>query len=215
MAVISESFPGRRDGNYTIIFGDEDLGSIISAVHATSIKMGNELERLITAYANVIDRQTLDQFFNKTLKPGIYIIPKSTMSDRRLKFDQKPDVLVVNVDQNTCKIIEIKLGDNFDTKKSQGEVDNLTAYADKLNMATTYRVSFAICMWFAPDKAAVINGFKGTITANQALTGAEFCEMVHIDYHKVNMQISMHQRANREFLFGKISEISKKYVVKP
>jgi hypothetical protein len=215
MAVISESFPGRRDGNYTIIFGDEDLGSIISAVHATSIKMGNELERLVTAYANVIDRQMLDQFFNKTLKPGIYIIPKSTMSDRRLKFDQKPDVLVVNVEQNTCKIIEIKLGDNFDTKKSQGEVDNLKGYAEKLDKATTYRVSFAICMWFAPDKSAVINGFKGTITANQSLTGAEFCEMVHIDYHNINMQISMHQQANRDFLFSKISEISKKYAVKP
>jgi len=211
MAHISESFPGRRDGNYSIIFGDEDIGSLISAVHATSIKMGTELERIIVELAKTIEGDQIDAFFNKTLKPGIYIIPKKTMLDRRLRFDQSPDVLVVNVDKNTCKIIEIKLGDNFDTKKSSGEVNNLKLYADKLNRATTYRVSYAICMWYAKDKQAVVIGFKGTISTLEALTGSDFCAMVGIDYDAINKRIASHQERNREFLFDQIIAIKNKY----
>ena len=58
------------------------------------------------------------------------------MLDRRLKFDQIPDTIIVNVKPNTCKIVEIKLGDNFDTKKAQGEVDHLKKYADKFQIFT-------------------------------------------------------------------------------
>jgi hypothetical protein len=212
VALISDSYPGRKDGNYSIIFGDEVMGSLISAIHATSIRMGNELEQIITELANVIDTAHIDAFFNKTLKPGVYIIPKKTMGDRRLKFDQKPDVLVVNVNKNTCKIIEIKLGDNFDTKKSRGEVDNLKRYADKLDKATTYRVSYCICMWYAKDKTAVVHGFKSMITEAEALTGAEFCQMVGINYSDINSRIATHQHINRQFVFDKIISIRNGYL---
>jgi len=212
MTYISEAFPGRRDGNYTTIFGDCDLGSLISSIHATSIKMGTELEHIIIELAKTIDEKNIDAFFNKTLVSGIYIIPKKTMQDKRLKFDQIPDLLVVNVDKNTCKIVEIKLGDNFDTKKSQGEVENLTRYAEKLDRATTYRVSWAVCFWYAKDKTAVINGFKGTLSESQALTGEEFCKIVNIDYKTINTRIASHQKANRDFLFQHIESIKNKYV---
>jgi len=211
MVYIQESFPGREDGSYTILFGDEKIGSLISAIHATSIRMGSELERLITELANTIDDRNLDAFFNKTLQPGVYVIPKKTMRDKRLRFDQQPDAIVVNVTQNSCKIIEIKLGDAFDTKKAAGEVENLKRYADKLNRATTYRVSYAICMWYAKDKAAVIYGFKGTISPAEALTGAEFCQMVGIAYNAINDRIAQNQAANRQFLFQKVHELRGKY----
>jgi hypothetical protein len=212
MTLIKNSFPGRRDGNYSTIFGDDDIGSLISAVHATSIAMGNDLEHIVIEFANIIDETLIDAFFDKTLKPGIYVIPKRMFSlDKRLKFDQKPDVLVVNVVQNTCKVIEIKLGDNFDTKKSQGEVQNLKAYADKLDKATTYRVSIGVCMWYAKDRSAVVKGFKNAITEREALTGLEFCNMTNMDYEMVNARISMHKQLNREFLFEKVTSIIKKY----
>ena len=213
MVQIIDSFPGRRDGNYSVIFGDNDLGSLMSAIHATSIRMGTELEHIIIELSKVIEPVHLDAFFNKTLKPGVYIIPKRTMQDKRLKFDQVPDLLVVNVDKNTCKIVEVKLGNNFDTKKSQGEVDNLTRYAAKLDRATTYRVSFSVCMWYAKDKLEVITGFKGTLTEAQALTGAEFCQIVGIDFQAVNSRIASHQQSNREFLFRQVEQIRKKYQV--
>jgi hypothetical protein len=211
MVNISDSYPGRKDGNYTTIFGDEDIGSLISTIHATSIKMGTELEHIILSLSNVIDETKLEDFFKKTLEPGIYIIPKKTMLDRRLKFDQIPDTIVVNVKPNTCKIVEIKLGDNFDTKKSQGEVDHLKKYAEKLDRATTYRVSWAVCMWYAKDKTAIITGFKGTITENEALTGEEFCELVNINYQEINTKIASDQETNREYLFNKIRLIRNKY----
>ena len=211
MVNISDSYPGRKDGNYTTIFGDEDIGSLISAVHATSIKMGTELEHIILSLSNVIDETKIDAFFNKTLEPGIYIISKRMLSHKRLNFDQKPDALVVNVKPNTCKIVEIKLGDNFDTKKSHGEVDNLKRYADKLDRETTYRVSWAVCMWYAKNKTSIITGFKGTITETQALTGLEFCELVNINYKTICDKIASDQETNREYIFNKIRVIRNKY----
>ena len=49
MTLIADSFPGRKDGSYTLLFNDEDIGSLISAIHASSIKMGNALEDIIVA----------------------------------------------------------------------------------------------------------------------------------------------------------------------
>ena len=211
MVYIQESYPGREDGSYTLLFGDEQIGSLISAVHATSIRMGTELEHLITELAQTIDSSNLEAFFNKTLLPGVYVLPKKTMRDKRLRFDQQPDIIVVNVTQNSCKIIEIKLGNQFDTKKSAGEVENLKRYADKLNRATTYRVSYAICMWNAKTKAEVVIGFKNTISPAEALTGAEFCQMVGIAYGAINDRIAQNQAANRLFLFQKVHELQGRY----
>jgi hypothetical protein len=211
MALVEKSYPGRRDGNYSLIFGDDDFGSLISAIHATSIQMGNELENIIPKFAKIIDESLIDSFFNKTLNPGIYIIPKRILSDKRLRFDQVPDVLVVNVIKNMCIVFEIKLGDNFDTKKAKGEVEHLKSYASKLDKATTYRVSIGVCMWYAKDKMAVITGFKKEISESEAFTGFEFCKMTNLDYDVINTQIALHQKENRKFVFDRFSDIIKKY----
>lgn len=46
VAKISESKPGRRDGGYTRLFNDPDIGALVSRVQGTSIRAGNELEKL-------------------------------------------------------------------------------------------------------------------------------------------------------------------------
>jgi hypothetical protein len=203
MALLSESYPGRSDGSYTLLFGDPRFGELISAVHSTSIKMGNQLEKLIMDRSKLITVNNIDAFFNKTLPEGIWIIPKQVIAkDKRLNFDQKPDMIIVNVNKNTCQVIEMKLGDNFDTKKSKGEVDQIKKYVEKLDKATTYKASFAICMFYAKDRASVVNGFKGQITEKEALTGMEFCEIAGINFKEVNNIISEAQSANRTFFIA-------------
>ncbi len=44
MSLIEKTKKGRKDGAYTRLFGNEALGSLISQVHATSIRAGNYLE---------------------------------------------------------------------------------------------------------------------------------------------------------------------------
>lgn len=209
MPYIADSFEhARTDGSYSLLFGDRKLGALMSAVHATSIKMGNELEQLIIERAKVIDEQNINQFFEKTLPDGIWIIPKRVIGiDKRLNFDPKPDMILVITQKNTAKVIEMKLGDNFDTKKAQGEVDVLKRYTEKLDKATTYKVSYAVCMFYAKSKSAVVVGFKNKITEKEALTGREFCEIVSIDFEEINKVISEKQEMNRKFFFMQISEI--------
>ena len=52
---------GRRDGGYARIFDDADLGALISRIHATSIRAGNELE-------HIIERESRE---NKTFIPDL------------------------------------------------------------------------------------------------------------------------------------------------
>ena len=208
MPLIEDSYPGRKDGSYTRIFGSAEIGSLISAIHSTSIAAGNDLETLISYYANLIDDSLIDAFHNHSLPPGKYLITKKVIkNDTTLKFEQEPDCIMVLTKDNECKIVEIKLGDNFDTKKSKGEVTSMRKYAQKANMVLKYKVSYAVCMWFAKDKESVVNGFKREITAKEALTGREFCKLLDIDYDVINSKLDAYQKQNRDFLFSKVAEI--------
>lgn len=206
---IAESYPGRKDGSYTLLFGDERLGSLISAVHATAIKTGNELEKLVHDRVKLVDADNLQQFFDRTLPQGIYVVPKHVlMTDRRLRFDGCPDMLCINTKDNTCTVIELKLGDNFDTKKASGEVNSLRKYAKKLDLVVAYRVSYAVCMFNAGDTETVIAGFKGRISEKEALTGRQFCELLGISYDDIVFHLRSEQKENVDFLVNKIKEIT-------
>jgi len=203
MVLIENCNPVTTSGSYARLFGDTKIGKLITKIQSASITMGNDLEKQILKFAAergaIITDDNINDFFNHTLPDGVFIIPKS-IRDRRLKFSQKPDIIVVSVQKNTCKVIEIKLGDNFDTKKSSGEKEHLESYARKLDQTAGYRVSFAVCMFFADNKQAIIKGFKGMITEHEAITGRELCNLVGIDYNKISDTISTDQTENRLFL---------------
>lgn len=205
---IADAYPGREDGSYTLLFGNIKLGSLISAVHATAIRMGNELERLVHDRVVLIDANNLQQFIDRTLPEGVYVIPKQVlMTDSRLRFDECPDMICVDTKANTCLVVELKLGDNFDTKKANGEVNALRRYAAKLNMAIPYRVSYAVCMFTALNTQAVIAGFKNRITDREALTGKQFCDLLGISFPDILMELQATQHENVVFLLKKIKEI--------
>jgi len=215
MVLIKNNHPGRRDGNYTRVFGDAEMGSLISAIHGTSISMGRVLEEIIRGMAPDVGNEEIpmDDFFDKIISPGIYIISKKGMTDSRLKFDHKADMVVINVVKNSLLVLEVKLGDNFDTKKTHGEVISLKEYSESLKCAIkSYRVSWAVCFWFADNKASIVKGFKGKITEKEALTGREFCNLINISFDEVNRRLyEEHQEANREFVFDTMGEIFNRY----
>ena len=209
-SIIEETYnKAREDGSYSLLFGDIKIGKLISATQSATIRMGNQLEKLIMERAKIIDENTINKFFEKALTDGIYIIPKNIIAkNKRLNFDQKPDMILVLTLKNTCIVIELKLGDNFDTKKAQAEVDNLKKYSEKLDRATTYKIHYAVCMFFAKDKEAVVKGFKNKITIKEVLTGKEFCEIANIDYNEIHSRLKDKQSSNRAFFIKKILEVS-------
>ena len=45
--LIEKTDEGRKDGAYTRLFGNADLGAFISRVHSASISAGTELEKIV------------------------------------------------------------------------------------------------------------------------------------------------------------------------
>ena len=74
MALI-EKAKGRKDGGYTRLFGNEQLGHLISRMQSTVISSGTELERTIKDKVNLID--DLDSFLKREIMPdGVFVADK-------------------------------------------------------------------------------------------------------------------------------------------
>ena len=68
MAKISES-KGRSDANsgYARLFGSQQLGKLMSRVHAAVIRSGNELEKIIKAETPETIKTTLDAIIGQAM----------------------------------------------------------------------------------------------------------------------------------------------------
>ena len=76
MALIRDRKPGRTDGGYTRLFGDAQLGSLISRVHGALISAGTELEKLVIKRANIIEN--VDEFLQQDIYPeGAFVGTKA------------------------------------------------------------------------------------------------------------------------------------------
>lgn len=204
MAKIENSKKGREDGGYTRLFGNKQLGALISQVHAASISAGNELETLVQSNSCVIEEQQLADLFKGNLDEGTFLIPKSILKKRVTDQiglrDKKiePDFLLLVVSETICYVVELKDGDSFDTKKSEGEVTNLKTYAEALGRKLPYPwiVHWRVCMFNQCDKEAIVRGFKNRIERAQAMTGEEFCCLLGISYDALTRKRVADQEPN-------------------
>lgn len=225
MARISETNKGRKDGGFTRLFEDPELGSLISQVHATLIRAGTELEDLIAKHARCMSEAEALAFLNNNLIPDTYLITKKTLKKiikPRLKpsllipssaseYEKKlgePDFIVVVVVGKQCHVIELKDGDAFDTKKSEGEVAKLEKFSTALqDLKADYSVDWKVCFFHACDKSEIVSGFKGRISNDNAITGKEFCDMLRISYETIETQRRTDAPENIKFFFKSLLEI--------
>ena len=189
MALISKS-KGRNENDgesgYERLFGNHELGQLLSRVHATVISSGTELEKIIVELSKTIDN--VDVFINqKTLPNGIYLITKKAVKKSSLCTDREPDLLIFEIAENKqhCYIIELKDGDTFDTKKAKGEVENLKHFENHVSRKLKFTTSIHICSFNQPDKEKIIIGFKKQITSQMAMTGNELCNLIGLNYKEI------------------------------
>lgn len=188
---------GRRDGNsgYTRVFDNSELGDLISKIQATVISNGNELEKIILSKTNTID--DLNIFIEKAevgeIANGIFVCPKNKI--KKSKYSVKnlinnkgiePDLLIFIVEKHRiCKIIELKDGDTFDTKKAAGEKEHLITFSKEFGSKIPFRTEIYICSFNQNDVNAIKTGLKNTFTEKEILTGKEFCKILNLDYDKI------------------------------
>lgn len=200
---------------YARLFGNNQLGSLISIIHATSIANGNELEKAINQLINKDGRiiSNFDDFISKDIMPdNVYLIPKIALKkSEQLDFSQQePDFVVLKIEKNKrhCYIIELKDGDNFDTKKATSEKLSLKTFESYISTKIQYTTSIHICCFNQLDKNKIISGFKNKITVNEAMTGEEFCNLLKINYRDILEERRFDQADNLEYFIEQLLKIN-------
>lgn len=218
--LIKESFPGRRDGGYTRLFNNEDLGSLLSAVQATVIRSGNNLQSIIELHAQHLTGIDFEAFVSGKLHNGKYLFT-SYLIKNKLKYhincSHEPDFVFLVICDKECYIIEIKDGDTFDTKKSAGEVKHMREFADCFRSTfKDYNVFIRYCMFNQDSKNAIVDGLKRNITISEAMTGQELCDLLGISYSNILEQRKTDSPNNIEFFIDRLFEIPevRQYIAK-
>lgn len=173
------------------------------------ISAGNELEKMIESMAETID--DLDVFLKeKPFKKGAFLITKKTIKKSILKSEQEPDFLVIKIEENHCKIIELKDGDNFDTKKVAGERQNLIDFQNNISNKIPYITSIYICSFNQENKDLIKAGMKNKFSLDEIMTGREFCQLLNISYDMIIKKRKANQKENIQFFLNEINCLTKK-----
>lgn len=204
---------GRQDGGsgYTRVLGNEKLGQLISRIQATVISNGTELERIIVSKTNCID--DLDVFINDVTyankEDGVYLCQKRILKKSKYAYKGiEPDLLIFIVQKKRiCKVIELKDGDNFDTKKSESEREHLEQFAIHFGAKIPFITEFYICCFNQEDKDNIREGFKNKFEIEHIMTGRELCETLKIDYESIINQRKIDMEDNFSYFINELLEI--------
>ena len=189
-------------GAYDRCFGDAELSRLLSRVQSLVIRNGYELERIITKGVESVLIDDLDEFLSIQIMHEGIRVAKKTVIKRSEKIEGhsiEPDFLVFQRVKTTqsCYIVELKDGHEFDTKSSAKEQANLHTFLSKNAMVLGDFRSFCKIVGFnASTKEEIQIGFKNKIALEQAMTGEEFCMLLGLDYKQIIKQRKEDARAN-------------------
>jgi hypothetical protein len=207
LARISES-KGRRDSNssYVRLFGDLEIGGLISSLHAAVIRTGNELEALLrdtTPSTMISDLETVLRHIalgTRGASPSCVVVFKGIGLCKSLGYCGHADIVVFHGPERRAIVVELKDGDTFDTKKSSGERDGLIAFANWLAIKTDYQVDWSLCSFNQENRQAIVAGMKGRFSSDHVMTGRELCELLKVDYASIVEQRKADQAENLDYL---------------
>ena len=210
---------GKRTGNYIHIFANRCLGQLITDTHSAMIKMGTALEKtvleecgnagiLIKDFDEFIDNCNSDNGIEKYEGKVMLLSKKIAKKSRKLRAKKaEPDFIVFLTSTRECKVIELKLGMNFDTKKAQGEVESLSEIKNMLGTLMSFTVKDYVCSFMAKTHDEIVTGFKGRIDVKQAMTGQEFCELLRLNYDEILNRFKNDATYNKKEFVRRILDI--------
>ena len=198
MARIKER-KGHYSGGYERVFGNEELGHLISCVHGAVISSGRELEQLIGSKVEPIS--DLDKFLESEVMPeGVFLaVKKQIKASKTLDFaGSEPDFVIFRRREGRqhCYVVELKDGDNFDTKKAAAEGSSIHDFVGQNAPLMGFKVSSHVCCFNQDSKEAIVLGFKSKISDEEAITGQEFCDLLEIDYESILEERKADQEPN-------------------
>lgn len=213
MALI-EKAKGRREGQsesgYTRLFGIDALGNLISRIQGTVISSGTELEKLI--WERVKQVSDLDKFIAETIhatKDGIWVAKKEQVKhSKTIQSHYEPDFIAFDLNKRICYVIEVKDGDQFDTKKASGEHKTLHDFTTDIASALPFSAQIYICSFNAKTKEEIYHGLKKKFSMAEIITGKELCYLFGIDYDEIVKVRTSDQQGNLEYFVKALLSIS-------
>ena len=170
------------NSSYKLLFGDPTLGELMSRINSANIGLGYALE----AYYE--EHSTID---------GIVWKEKVDVGEKK-KIE--PDMMYD--DGEFLHIGEVKMGVDFDTKKSKSEILNLHKlkkhFEDIGKKVKLYFISH-----LAEDEEAMKKGLKGNATSDiNLLTGEMFCSWLGADYKEFNETVTPKDHIVKNIIYG-------------
>lgn len=212
MARIRETV-GRADGDsgYARVFGDQVLGSLISRVHATAIRNGNELESILRSgcpiRATGLEERLSQPVLGLSRRVEAYFQESLPAEDGARPT--QVDVVVLDNTERTALVVEVKDGDSFDTKKADGELGSLLRVARLLEERLRYQSNYAFCCFNQSDKDVILRGIKMRFDRAHLMTGPELCELLRLDYEAIRLRRHFDAEDNLDYFLQELSAIPK------
>lgn len=211
MAKIRDAKGRREDqspSGYSRLFGNIELGNLMSRVQGAVISAGTELERLILERCQRI--RDFDAFVtdldNKS--SGIYVATKRQVKNSEVvetKFE--PDLLAFDLVHRISYVIEVKDGDQFDTKKAAGERTTLHSFVDDVASILPFSFKIYMCSFNAQSKEAIYHGLKHKFPLRELMTGRELCNLLTIDYDEIRETRKQDQEDNVDYFVEQLKNI--------
>ncbi len=208
---IQDMRPKTTSGGYERVFNNQELGDLITKIQATVISNGTELERIVLSQSKVID--DVDAFIDDVTygrqREGVFVPPKKCVKKSwRTIRGIEPDFIIFIVEKNRiCKIVELKDGYMFDTKKVKGEKENLETFTEKFGSKIPFVTEWYICCFNEEDKKIIKEGLKNEFDETHILTGREFCKILNINYDSIIEQRKNDGIENLQFFISEMLAI--------
>lgn len=192
-----------------------DFAAMMSEIQAMVICNGNDLDGRIIPNPifnpnHVVLKATSSKldFENSIGHYSKFRLLKADCPTVEKKKAIELDYLIITEDE--INIFEIKDGDNFDTKKSAGEIASLQIVADFFKGKAPHKtVTYHVVMWNATDIKKTSFKVKG-LPKDCLLTGKQFCMMANCDFNKIAEHRIELAKEKRDWAISKMLTIAGK-----
>ena len=204
---------GRRlnqsPSGYTRLFGDAELGNLLSRIQGTVISSGTELEHLIWERSNQItDLVGFITHLKTHDNTKVWVANKNQIRDSKyINSNYEPDFLFFDLRDNICYVVEVKDGDQFDTKKSHSEHTALHGFTDTVRYSLPLDFQIRICCFNANTKEEIYTGLKRKFSMSEILTGRELCDLLGIEFDDIINTRKVDQAINLDYFVKSLLNI--------
>lgn len=187
MPIINVKKKRNTSGSYLRIIGNKDVSNLITAIHSTSIRSGNEVaERLKLSYNGnlpIYDSENVNTPA-KTLKVleknknGVIIFNGYINIKYGNGKNKKQEVDLIIFVNNILYCFEIKEGENLDTKKSKAELDLVETFINYFTKLNFKVISGLLLINMENNQHSI----KDSRANSYIISGKEFTKKFNFDF---------------------------------